>query len=334
MTDFENAAFSVFIVLLSRAILKFGLNFYIPISKVDENMQRAQKRDAVHQQKFFFRKNVLPVHLEHSYKFHEPRTPSASGSASPPSRDESAKSSGCGCGCGCNGSSKKEGQTQRPMSNGVAHPHVELNGHTHHQKPIVEKVIETLTAGVTEKETTLRNCFPEVTLNTQPPANGVDDERRRIPVEEEYEEMTIEEVICGKGEFPGLLGLVNAYINSLDVDFKSKRKLRKYLELVRMRSNGTLSTTATWMRDFIRSHPAYKKDSVISQEINYDLLKAADEIERGVRKAPDLLPSHYGGSDEDDNDDDTVDGVPFAVSDEEIITPDRDASSTQKASSS
>lgn len=34
ITDFENAAFSVFIVLLSRAILSFGLTFYIPISKV------------------------------------------------------------------------------------------------------------------------------------------------------------------------------------------------------------------------------------------------------------------------------------------------------------
>jgi glutamate--cysteine ligase catalytic subunit len=34
ITDFENAAFSVFIVLLSRAILRLGLNFYIPISKV------------------------------------------------------------------------------------------------------------------------------------------------------------------------------------------------------------------------------------------------------------------------------------------------------------
>ncbi|KAG1903370.1 glutamate-cysteine ligase catalytic subunit [Suillus fuscotomentosus] len=37
MTDFENAAFAVFIVLLSRAILAFNLNFYIPISKVDQN---------------------------------------------------------------------------------------------------------------------------------------------------------------------------------------------------------------------------------------------------------------------------------------------------------
>ena len=34
MTDFENAAFVVFIVLLSRAIMSMNLNFYIPISKV------------------------------------------------------------------------------------------------------------------------------------------------------------------------------------------------------------------------------------------------------------------------------------------------------------
>ena len=33
-TDFENAAFAVFIVLLSRAILHYGLNLYLPISKV------------------------------------------------------------------------------------------------------------------------------------------------------------------------------------------------------------------------------------------------------------------------------------------------------------
>lgn len=41
MTDFENAAFSVFIVLLTRAILSFGLNFYIPISKVCKQCRSA-----------------------------------------------------------------------------------------------------------------------------------------------------------------------------------------------------------------------------------------------------------------------------------------------------
>lgn len=34
LTDFENAAFSVFIVLLTRAIVSFNLNFYMPISQV------------------------------------------------------------------------------------------------------------------------------------------------------------------------------------------------------------------------------------------------------------------------------------------------------------
>ena len=33
-TDFENAAFAVFVVLLSRAILNYNMNLYIPISKV------------------------------------------------------------------------------------------------------------------------------------------------------------------------------------------------------------------------------------------------------------------------------------------------------------
>ena len=47
LTDFENAAFTTFVVLVSRVILAFGLNLYVPLSKVDENMRRAHKRDAV-----------------------------------------------------------------------------------------------------------------------------------------------------------------------------------------------------------------------------------------------------------------------------------------------
>ncbi|KAJ8655256.1 hypothetical protein O0I10_009124 [Lichtheimia ornata] len=60
LTDFENAAFSVFIVLVTRVILSFGLNLYIPITKVDENMATAHKRGAAVNDKFYFRKNVFP----------------------------------------------------------------------------------------------------------------------------------------------------------------------------------------------------------------------------------------------------------------------------------
>lgn len=58
ITDFENAAIVCFVVLLTRVILSYGLNFLIPISKVDENMHTAQKRDAYRNEKFWFRKNI------------------------------------------------------------------------------------------------------------------------------------------------------------------------------------------------------------------------------------------------------------------------------------
>lgn len=60
LTDFENAAFTVFFMLLTRCMLAFDIGFYIPLSKVDENMRRAHLRDAVNTEKFFFRKHIAP----------------------------------------------------------------------------------------------------------------------------------------------------------------------------------------------------------------------------------------------------------------------------------
>ncbi|XP_013382742.1 glutamate--cysteine ligase catalytic subunit [Lingula anatina] len=59
LTDFENASFSVFVVLLTRAILKYGLDLVLPISKVDKNMETASKRDAVRSSKFYFRDDIF-----------------------------------------------------------------------------------------------------------------------------------------------------------------------------------------------------------------------------------------------------------------------------------
>lgn len=59
LTEFENAAFATFILLLSRTILKFNMNLLIPISKVDENMHTAIKRDAAREGMFYFRKGHL-----------------------------------------------------------------------------------------------------------------------------------------------------------------------------------------------------------------------------------------------------------------------------------
>lgn len=57
LTDEENAALITFMVLLSRAILSFRLNFYLPISLMNQNISRSQEVDALNKQLFFFRRD-------------------------------------------------------------------------------------------------------------------------------------------------------------------------------------------------------------------------------------------------------------------------------------
>ncbi|XP_059487754.1 glutamate--cysteine ligase [Neocloeon triangulifer] len=183
LTDFENAAIVCFVVLLTRTILSYQLNLLIPISKVDENMQNAQKRDAARNQKFWFRKDVT-----------------------------TGESPSC---------------CQSPTS-----------------------------------------CSPA----------------------EEYTLMTLDEIINGKeGVFPGLIPLVHSYLSSMDVDADSHCTIQQYLKLIQRRAAGELMTTASWIRNQVVSHPEYKQDSVVSDIINYDLLKNMQEIQAGERPCPELL---------------------------------------------
>ncbi|KAF2822225.1 GCS-domain-containing protein [Ophiobolus disseminans] len=187
ITDFENAAFSIFIVLITRAILSFNLNFYMPITRVSENMETAHIRDAVSTQKFWFRKNPFSSHKS---------------------------SSGTG--------------TSTPAET--------------HSRP--------------------------------PTPNG--------PVKDEYEQMSINEVINGQqatdGGFPGLIPLVESYLNSMNVDVETRCDVATYLDLIRKRANGTYWTAAKWIRHFVATHSEYKKDSVVGDDITYDLVKAAEQI--------------------------------------------------------
>ena len=190
ITDFENAAFSVFVVLITRAILSFNLNFYIPIPRTTENMETAHRRDAVLNDKFYFRRDVLPK-----------RQARLNGSASQPA------------------------------------------------------------SGAT-------------TPQPSRPATPVG------PVEDEYELMTVDEIINGKldGGFPGLIPLVESYLDTVNVDVETRCELAQYLALIKGRANGTLWTAAKWIRHFVREHKDYKQDSVVSDGIAYDLVKAAERI--------------------------------------------------------
>ncbi|XP_073080430.1 glutamate--cysteine ligase catalytic subunit isoform X2 [Manis javanica] len=201
LTDFENSAYVVFVVLLTRVILSYKLDFLIPLSKVDENMKVAQKRDAVLQERFYFRKDIC--------------------------KGGNAVVDGCG-----------KGQSSPELA-------------------------------------------AECTL------------------------MSIDTIINGKeGVFPGLIPILNSYLESMEVDVDTRCSILNYLKLIKKRASGELMTVARWMREFIANHPDYKQDSVITDEINYSLILKCNQIANELCECPELLgPAFrkvkYGGSKSD-----------------------------------
>ena len=98
------------------------------------------------------------------------------------------------------------------------------------------------------------------------------------------------EIMNGKGDYyPGLIPLMYAYLDMIKCDQFTLTRVSQYLELIKKRSTGELVTPATWMRNFVRAHPDYKNDSVISNSIGYDLTVACKEIGEGIRHVPELL---------------------------------------------
>ncbi|KAM3520570.1 hypothetical protein NHJ13051_006777 [Beauveria bassiana] len=266
VTDFENAAFSVFMVLLTRAILSFDLNFYIPIKKVDENMERAHNLDAVLHDNFYFRKNVFP---------------------SRPSRANTVFGD--------------DNNTN-------------TNGNTNSSRP--------------------GSRYPS---RPSSPGDG--------PVDLEYAEMSIDEIINGSadGAFPGLVPIVESYLDSVNVDVETRCELATYLSLISKRASGELDTAARWIRNFVAAHPAYRQDSVVGDDINHDLIGAVIELcEReaagrdfaglGIPGLPRLLGKFRGGcgSEAEENGEANGEVNGGALAGDEAVIPSTEAESPFK----
>ena len=102
--------------------------------------------------------------------------------------------------------------------------------------------------------------------------------------------MTMKEIMTGKGDyFPGLIPLVFAYLDYIKCDSVTLKRVTEYLDFIEKRATGELLTPATWIRNFVRTHPDYKGDSVVSDSIAYDLMVACSEIGEGKRHEPELL---------------------------------------------
>jgi glutamate--cysteine ligase catalytic subunit len=180
MTDFENAAFTSFIVLLSRTILALKLNLYIPMSKLEENMQAGQRKQACTEERFWFRTDVLPL-------------------------------------------------------------------------------------GVSQTCT-------EATTGAEP-----------------YALMTVQEILMGRGSYPGLIPLCFRYLETSGCDPAAREALAEHLAFIEKRASGSLMTTATWMRNFVLTHEAYQNDARVPHAAAHDLMLAASEIGAGTRQCLELV---------------------------------------------
>lgn len=102
--------------------------------------------------------------------------------------------------------------------------------------------------------------------------------------------MTVNEIINGKeGEFPGLAPLLGTYLSSIELDAETHCVMHRYLDFIKRKAAGDILTTASWMRKFVHNHPAYKHDSVVTDEINYDLLRTVQQLQEGKQSCPELF---------------------------------------------
>eukprot|EP00588_Corethron_pennatum_P000125 CAMPEP_0194298420 /NCGR_PEP_ID=MMETSP0169-20130528/60152_1 /TAXON_ID=218684 /ORGANISM="Corethron pennatum, Strain L29A3" /LENGTH=1095 /DNA_ID=CAMNT_0039048397 /DNA_START=160 /DNA_END=3448 /DNA_ORIENTATION=+ len=257
LTDFENAAYTVFIVLLSRAIIAFDLNLYLPLSRVDANMQRAHSRDAVNKMKFFFRRHLAPlVEGDDGYGV---------AYKSIFTQKDSADASYVG---GADEKNSYEEMTIAEIFMGKLDYFPGLI-------PLIQAYLDFWSCD--------KSIFTQKDSDSNSHFGGADEENS-------YEEMTIAEIFMGKLDyFPGLIPLIQAYLEYVHCDSSTKKKLMEYLTIIEKRAKGELLTPAMWMRKFVQSHPAYKFDSVVSEEIAFDLMVACKEIGEGTRHEPDLL---------------------------------------------
>jgi len=108
--------------------------------------------------------------------------------------------------------------------------------------------------------------------------------------------MTMREIMCGASDYPGLIPTVRAYLDVIKCDSHTLSVVDRYLRFIEARATGEILTEAMWFRKFVSLHAAYKQDSVLTQEIVFDLMAAVHLVAESQLKAPQLLGSWGGPS--------------------------------------
>ena len=104
--------------------------------------------------------------------------------------------------------------------------------------------------------------------------------------------LTINEILNGAKEYnyPGLIPAIKKEINNnVNYDEEKKKELFKFADYMEKKANGEIWTDAKYIRKFINEHPKYNKDSIITEEINYDLINHLLLIQNGEIKPKELF---------------------------------------------
>ncbi|KAL8798677.1 MAG: hypothetical protein Q9182_006463 [Xanthomendoza sp. 2 TL-2023] len=279
MTDFENAAFATFIVLLSRTILHFDLNLYMPIAMVDENMEKAHVRDAVNCEHFYFRTDPLsgsmfssPATETHanslvgSQASSASRPPKSSASTGPSTEDDAGSSS--------NGETDSSGTSVNITLDDISSPT---------KQP--QQASMSMTA-LPDPASTTNTCLE----SPRPFGPPLPQSPSFLPTKETTDSSSycslfpISTLMNGhpSSPFPGFIPLIRDYLcspASPSYTPSARAKIDGYLALIAARASGEAWTAARWQREFVRKHKEYNGDSIVGDKVMYDLLCAVRGME-------------------------------------------------------
>ena len=127
------------------------------------------------------------------------------------------------------------------------------------------------------------NCFdPNNNLDNDDSFNYIEDEQKNVKL------LSINEIFNGVKEYnyPGLLNIIKDDINK---NFNKNEELIKFVEYLEKKTKGEIWTDAKYIRKFVDNHPKYKKDSIITDEINFDLISHLLDIQNGIIKPKELF---------------------------------------------
>ena len=131
------------------------------------------------------------------------------------------------------------------------------------------------------------NCFDTSINNINDENfNYLEDEQNNIKL------LTINEIFNGAKEYnyPGLLNFIRDEITKNDkIDINKKQYYFKFIDYLEKKTKGEIWTDAKYIRKFIDNHPKYNKDSIVTEEINYDLITHLLDIQNGIIKPKELF---------------------------------------------